>query len=558
MKYRKSKRRIQGGSDSTETLPLPQYRPKKDSIVTTGDASDFDGFLALPLYYKAALLHKCDVYFVMNYPAYLLPKKSPSHKQDKDDVDNLGLGLGYGYDLADLINYHDSLAVTQPGNPRVQDWNKVKKKCGNGIISPEKHIEIFDELSLKIIKQIWDWCGIHFPAATSDDRPKINYVRGGINSFNPFQKSAIKLEIAVYCDVLAKIEKPYDIGISNTNFAFRFENIHPESKTYMDMNGSMAWFSEFSEVQKNALLKSVEKCFVMGGVIDNSVVNTKGSLKNILNRFSSSTMNQLYHTEATYDFFTKISPSKLVFITNNEINARFSFLPTSTHDLYDHFEKEMSSRKLIPIDKENNITKLFKAFYESRPNDRKPFDVIPALYMCDYMKQTTKPTYVGGNLFFSQKYGCTILTNTGVPHPTFEFIRNENKIGSTAPGFGKNELVEESKIYNTELFAEIKGIKIAAINIGYSQKLFTDYLHHNTINLVKTKTFPVYDTPTKLPEQQVGGWDNRNKVAVRKESLLGKRRLIYKLKGMGNALFVDIGGIPRRYTEMKKLKSKKN
>ena len=64
---------------SKNTTPKKMRKHKKGGdlptatgvIITSGDCSDFDGFLAIPLYYKAAVAHKMDIAFVMNYPSFL-------------------------------------------------------------------------------------------------------------------------------------------------------------------------------------------------------------------------------------------------------------------------------------------------------------------------------------------------------------------------------------------------------------------------------------------------------------------------------------------------------
>lgn len=71
--------------------------PPQNLIITTGDASDFDGFMALPLYYKAACKHNCDVAFIMNFPAYY--NENANYVQDMGNEINMigrkanGLGI---------------------------------------------------------------------------------------------------------------------------------------------------------------------------------------------------------------------------------------------------------------------------------------------------------------------------------------------------------------------------------------------------------------------------------------------------------------------------------
>ena len=59
---------------------------KDGLIITTGDCSDFDGFLSLPLYYKAAKEKNMDVAFIMNYPAYFNNNDSNSHNKEMLEI----------------------------------------------------------------------------------------------------------------------------------------------------------------------------------------------------------------------------------------------------------------------------------------------------------------------------------------------------------------------------------------------------------------------------------------------------------------------------------------
>ena len=94
----------------------------KGYIITTGDISDFDGFLALPLYYQKAAQDGLDVVFVMNYPAYFRKEYNVDDHVVEPSADDMSknafkraeLGLGYTY----------GHAAFQAQNPDIADYRK--------------------------------------------------------------------------------------------------------------------------------------------------------------------------------------------------------------------------------------------------------------------------------------------------------------------------------------------------------------------------------------------------------------------------------------------------
>ncbi len=103
------------------------------------------------------------------------------------------------------------------------------------------------------------------------------------------------------------------------------------------------------------------------------------SIPNTLNRFSSATMNQLYHPQHTADFFAFLAQHRIpaYTVTNNAVG-----------DLTTYSDSERKVRSLVGIesflsanDLDNHWLKRFAvAYYESRYNPpRKPFDFYVAL-----------------------------------------------------------------------------------------------------------------------------------------------------------------------------------
>ena len=451
-----------------------KYGGKPGLIITTGDASDFDGFLALPLYYKAAMDKNMDVAFVMNFPAYF----GITDKQEKE-VSNpvftnnpyaakAGLGYMYTYTtwLANELNKKDSGEAFREikdffnelpivFKAKKEEETELKMNAEADSITDDNKwgsdhaMNIMAYITKYIVDSYWTYLGEQYKGTHV---PELKFCIGGINSINPFSQNLIKNEYAVYGGLVIKdiaadkkleFKKVYKL---DTDFLKSYNN----TEIYMDMNGSMAWFDNAThDAFKGVQLKGA---FVMGGVLDSSVVNTMSSVPNVLNRFSCATMNQLYHPENTARFFQYCESDKykcpVFFISNNEINANFTFInqkgPYPDKILYYDtdlvltkqgketgqeqeerinkwkkesgiikFTMEIEQLRLIP---DSSITSVdaklvknaFAAFYQYRAGDRKPFDVIPALALVEhiYGRQFKKPY----NVCFDSKYGSIILS----------------------------------------------------------------------------------------------------------------------------------------------------
>jgi hypothetical protein len=130
-----------------------------------------------------------------------------------------------------------------------------------------------------------------------------------------------------------------------------------------------------------------------------------------LNRLSCATMNQLYHPPYTRQLFHDFN-AVLVFVSNNEINANFSF--TSKDKVsYQEFKAMMRASHLIGTDDAHFSVRAFGAYYEPKELDRKPFDIISSLALVEIIE-------LGGsdmshlpcqslNLVYDSTYGLTIL-----------------------------------------------------------------------------------------------------------------------------------------------------
>lgn len=531
---KRNNRHIKGGLFGlcTGEACVPQEK-KQNLIITTGDASDFDGFMALPLYYKAAMDNNADVVFIMNYPAYLLDKHNKIgeyHMGDNDTIygqknDEKEVGKGYTYGLYEFL-------MNRKTDELKKEFLEDEKKTNfltNFQNVKETYMNCIDNMVWIIVNSIWKWCEqINYPTNTTNTKPKpkIIYVfdHKAINTINPFSVKSIKDELEVYDFKKTSFFTIEDQSPTIEHFTnikdFYTSAVPLYSHIYIDMNGSMAWFKE--QGNEKSFISKIKRCYVMGGILDNSVVDTMSAVPGVLNRLSSATMNQLYAPECTKRFFNALG-DKLLFITNNEINAwvnkegnkwskKYNEDEQKNTELkdthYNIFKKAMQDRLLIPSDTYDqklghSIVKDFKSYYYNRPADRKPFDVISALYLCnDLYNNITK--FVNTKLFYNSVYGCTILSESTGDIPSYNFLYNKGKIPEkieniTNPFFKKItiNIIKECELYASSMKfdTKISNVQIAT-SAEYDVALFNSFFsgEFNSSSLPKNLLYPVVYT----------------------------------------------------------------
>jgi hypothetical protein len=451
-------------------------------IISSGDCSDFDGFLALPIYYKAEFETDANVYFMMTYPSYLDPNNQIAKDIDTYESSNPGLGYNYGFNV--LKTYWKTICDNKQQKEQYNQYHDLINIITSYLkVSWEqlnfKHYKYgMDKIAMDIITIIWDWCSEEiFPNKTA---PKIYLIDGGYNKINPFNYTSIKNEVYVYGKPLLDIKK--EVVITNYCTKLRSDGFigHCNSctKIFMDMNGSMAWYDTKIQACLETNSQKMKCCVVMGGVEPEISIDTMSSVPGFINRFSTATMNQLYHPENTEAFFSKFA-DKCIFVTNNAINKYFNWgVLRNPHNGRKNWLLEkigindeayvtygMNDKTIpptLPINFKNDIQKmfnvmfdmqefnermhmLFDAFYtKDRLADRKPFDMISAyvLYNC-MMNQTIN--YVTKTLYFNPQYGITILSNTNIDSLYYKPENNNNSNNSNNSKIEKQ--VESNYVY---------------------------------------------------------------------------------------------------------------
>jgi hypothetical protein len=600
---------------------------KKGLIITSGDASDFDGFMALPLYYKAALAKKMDVCFVMNYPAYFGDAlNTPGYTDPGENA----LGSGFSYNHAEFVKAsNDGDVLTKSATSLYTGINSTNiiqlfSKYANGFsqkgsllvyTNPTSHhsqshsaykmdILLMSYITYYIINQIWGWCNMEYGGGNAI-KPRLLFTIGGINTTNPFSQKSIKNELSVYGDIVfqhMKLQASDVSGIYNIDHfirhihEFQITNLIKESVAhtrfnmyqdiYIDMNGSVAWFNSEVAACFEKIKLNVKGVFVMGGVLSYTQVNTMGAGPYV-NRFSSATMNQLYHSHNTLLFFEMFN-DKLYFVSNNEINAQFtyfdlssisraSYLKKETNE-YHVFTNEMREMGLLPALSPNVtpdfVTKCFNAFYAGRPADRKPFDVISALALVDFIYQEAGTHQLQGSkhtLLYDTEYGVTILFKCGTGRTATKANIITEYIEKGLSGKEK-VLTQETDVYDAIKLDSSQAILIKNVYSLFSPPGTKEHLHTNSTvykamiqHYMSPTSITRYTSPTwsdsfawPIPHNAVGGarmaFDFKK---TDKKVEIGKRMAVAYKKQGDRKTYVKVKGEYKLIVEARKMMKKK-
>lgn len=367
----------------------------KKYIITTGDISDFDGFLTFPMYKKIAIEKGFEaVVFIMNYPAYFFYKNRWGDFMNEDefkqkyptDTDKEKFGFyvnhqGYEYSYKDFYYYYYEFFQ------------------GIGITEPDELYHKMNELAYKMCYHIWN---------SIEGDMKFIFVNGGINQLNPFSINKLKNEIKVYN--IPEIEVPEkDKHFDRTQLLTDFiRNLTVNDEIYMDMNGSFAFYDIHvnREVYLNdfTFFNCIKALSIMGGVYNSSLVKTYSV--SFINRLSSATMNQYYHPYNTEDFLSKLvsnNPNcKIFIVSNNYINDVFVWSDK------EKFITDMKEWNLL----NDNYLEFFNAYYKNETK-YKPFDIVSTMALINAIKNPnyhllTKKT----KFLFSKIFGLTIIDKT--------------------------------------------------------------------------------------------------------------------------------------------------
>ena len=400
-------------------------------IISTGDISDVDGFYALAEYAKC----NADVMFIMNYPAYL---------DVKTENMNAGDGLGYVYNTARVL----SAAVSNSHHLSFIEYNKILTKYdlkhdGTLIYTKMKHI--LTDIAFEMAKRVW---------TESNAKGHLYFCVGGINKINPFHYDILKNEILVYASHMSEMKKLESsrqgdvffqdgrkIGISSGSIISHYSEI------YIDFNGSMAfldegWIDDLESLCKNNKIKAVA---AMGGVYSYKDPTTMPAIPNKLNRFSCSTMNQLYHPERTAVFFQimKRYSIPVYLVANNAVSATDTFQDANKTIKTDIGWNKFLVNNLIQT---TSLTAYSKAYYTDSPYNppRKPFDFYTALIISNLITNPSfQMAFQHKKLFFDSNYGISLVRERDSSYE--KTVQAYMKKCVTTPDDADNDFVRNKK-----------------------------------------------------------------------------------------------------------------
>ena len=425
--------RIQQSEDSKGTSP-----GLKKLIISTGDVSDVDGFLALAEYAKTG----SDVLFIMNYPAYVGVAES------EIDVSyaERNPGLGYKYSARELLESE------KLPKPLPESYARFLSRY-EGQSDNDRMKSALTDMAFTMAKNVWK---------EVSKQGELYFFIGGINSVNPFSPTAIKNEILVYSNLIdpttpLKADQGLVYNADSQQVDFKWEAY---SDICMDFNGSLAFWNESwdSALSETEVVKKIRGVFIMGGVYADDEPVTMPSVPNVLNRFSSATMNQLYHPECAAAFFAFLAKWKIpaFMVTNNVVKDLTTIDAETKEKTYHGVEAFMSANGLTgPF-----LQKFAQAHYTSTYNPpRKPFDFFAAKALTTWLESESKDTRLTSRarlLFHSNVYGMTYVSK----NDTWEETR-DCYIGSinTKESDDDSPFVKSKKAYFAKEINILRGIQ---------------------------------------------------------------------------------------------------
>jgi hypothetical protein len=295
----------------------------------------------------------------------------------------------------------------------------------NGQSENDRMKSALTDMAFTMAKNVWE--------EASTQGGELYFFIGGINSVNPFSQAAIKNEILVYNDLInpeSRLESTQGL-VYKTNSEKVVFDWAAYSDIYMDFNGSLAFWDESWDrtLSESAVVKVIRGVFIMGGVYADEEPVTMPSMPNVSNRFSSATMNQLYHPECAAAFFAFLAKWKIpaFVITNNVVKDLTTMDAEKKEKTYDGVQLFFSSNDL----KGAFLQKFAKVYYTSIYNPpRKPFDFFAAKALTSWMESENTDVRLTSrirSLFHSNVYGMTYVSRMDTWEETREsYIKSIN------------------------------------------------------------------------------------------------------------------------------------
>jgi hypothetical protein len=127
-------------------------------------------------------------------------------------------------------------------------------------------------------------------------------------------------------------------------------------------------------------------------------------------------MNQFYAPNSINDFLTTLTTHNnecpIFIISNNLISKYFVWQKDERYAFINYIKAHL----LIPSDESSTSYKLFVNYYNIDKNDFKPFDIVSAHILVNYIKTQTKNDKNKLKLLLDKKSGITIINNYNKEH----------------------------------------------------------------------------------------------------------------------------------------------
>ena len=378
---------MQRTASTTRTVSANDPELRK-LIISTGDVSDVDGFFALAHYATT----DADVCFVMNYPGYM--GVAPADELTVAQSEEKHYGKGYSYSAKTFIEAKEA----------AKQWNPehVTK-----YLDAERAIDA-DALKAGMTNMAFSMATNTFNEHKTEKSGRLFFAIGGINTINPFSPTAIKNEFLVYHDAVPA--PPQLIGCQQGDMYDASGNPHAldwaaYDSIYTDFNGSAAFCDDSWKRDLTDQKERLKGLFVMGGVLTDAPPQTMPSISNVLNRFSTATMNQLYSPEKSVEFMHLFRDAPKFVVTNNAVQD----LATLNNEKVKTFDGVNTFLSRAGLDKPF-LRKITEHYYNSPYNPpRKPFDFYTAWYLKQHMTGAC-PVVEPSCMFINSEYGSTIVS----------------------------------------------------------------------------------------------------------------------------------------------------
>jgi hypothetical protein len=386
----------------------------KRLIINSGDIGDVDGFFALAEYAKTG----ADVLFIMNYPAYFNADQSVSeHIND--------FGLGYSYNVMDILNM---TRLKYSWNEKYKGYIDLLGRFGISDLFADdvavRFKKAYTWLALVMCQAVWAQCK---PLYKGKAKGALHFCIGGVNDIDPFYLGEANNEVYLFSDLI-KTQSPSSYVVNGASTEFDFEEgmliglsgnsaltietlVEKFQEIYLDFNGSMAflnprWCAVIDKICKD---RQAAGAFIQGGIYTNTTPKTAPARKNVINRLSCSTMNQLYAPKKSGLFFQLMAANnvRMYVVANNDVNEMSDYQRFfSANDIHSDI-----------------IQSYADIFYASREEVRiKPYDFYVALLVSSLMQDAkvidTKAIYY--KLFYNSDYAATLIT--GQHHTSLDAV----------------------------------------------------------------------------------------------------------------------------------------